>query len=644
MFDHLMEPIQIGSLSLKNRSVFPAMGTRYCTDDGHVLDQLIDYHVRRVQGGCALNITEAVAVHRRGSVTKMLQISDDSYIPGLKKLTDAIHENGGKACIQLWESGMACLRTPGSKPLLPRDLPLGPNMVLPAATIEEIHEAVKAFGTAAKRAVEAGFDCMEFHAAHFYSPHEFLTPAFNNRTDEYGGSKENRARYPLECIREIRANIPADMPLILRIDSMDDDLPGGLTTEDIIEFCLWAKEAGVDILSISRGNKISPRAMCLEVPPIDVERGFNIEPAAKIKAGTGMPLIGVGRVNDPAMADAMIAEGKIDMIAMGRAQIADPDFMTKAKEGRVEDILRCIGCNQGCYDYCTMEKPITCLRNPEVGKEAYFASLSKAETPKTVLVAGGGIGGIEAAIRATMQGHHAVLAEKADELGGQFIIAGKAPRKEEMELAVRSRAEQAKRAGIDIRLNTEVTKELLDEIRPDAVISAVGASPIHLNIEGTDGKNVYTANDVLLGKAVPQGKTVIIGGGLVGLETAEYVRALGNPTTVVEMLEEAGKDIGMGRKAMVLSNLKAAEIETMVNTKVLSIIEEGVNALQNDEELFIPADSVIVAVGSTPNSSDEIEQWCTDHNVFFRRIGDAVKARRALNAVHEATEAVIEIA
>ena len=643
MFDHLMEPIQIGSLSLKNRSVFPAMGTRYCTDDGYVLDQLIDYHVRRVQGGSALNITEAVAIHRRGSVTKMLQISDDSYIPGLKKLTDAIHENGGKVGIQLWESGMACLRTPGSKALLPCDLPLGPNMVLPAATVEEIHEAVKAFGAAARRAVEAGFDCVEFHAAHFYSPHEFLTPAFNRRTDEYRGSKENRARYPLECIREIRANIPADMPMIMRIDSMDDDLPGGLTNEDIIEFCLWAKEAGVDVLSISRGNKISPRAMCLEVPPIDVERGFNIEPAAKIKAATGMPVIGVGRVNDPEMADKMIAEGKIDMIGMGRAQIADPDFIAKAKEGRTEDILRCIGCNQGCYDFCTMGMPITCLRNPEVGKEAYFASLPKAEAPKTVLIAGGGIGGIEAAIRAVKQGHHAILAEKTGELGGQFIIAGKAPRKEEMEQAVRSRAEQAKRAGVEIRLNTEVTKDLLDEINPDAVISAVGASPIHLNVDGIDGKNVYTANDVLLGKAVPQGKTVIIGGGLVGLETAEYVSALGNPVVVAEMLEEAGKDIGIGRKAMVLANLKAAGIEIRVNTKVLSIAEDSVKALQDEEETWIPADSVVIAVGSTSNSSDELEQWCTEHHVFFRKIGDAVKARRALNAIHEATEAVIEI-
>lgn len=210
-------------------------------------------------------------------------------------------------------------------------------------------------------------------------------------------------------------------------------------------------------------------------------------------------------------------------------------------------------------------------------------------------------------------------------------------------MAVRSRAEQAERAGIDIRLNTEVTTELLNEIKPDAVISAIGASPIHLNIAGIDGKNVYIANDVLLGKAVPQGKTVIVGGGLVGLETAEYVRALGNETTVVEMLEEAGKDIGLGRKAMVMFNLKAAGIEIMTNTKVLGITDDGVKALQNEEEVLIPAESVVVAVGSTANNSDAIEQWCKENNIFFRKIGDAVKAGRALNAIHEATEAVIEI-
>ena len=643
MFDHLFSPVRINGLELKNRIILPAMGSRFCTEDGRVIQQLIDFHTARVDGGCAMNVVEAVSINKTGAVTSMLQISDDSYIEGFRKLTDAIHEHGGTACIQLWESGIASRATPGSKPLLPSDIPLGPNMVMKGATVEEIHTAVEQFGQAAKRAAEAGFDAVEFHAAHFYSPHEFLTPAFNRRTDEYGGSKENRARYLLESIRSIRDNIPADMPLIMRIDSMDDDLPGGLTTEDIIEFCLWAKEAGVDALSISRGNKLSPRAMNLEVPSIDIPRGFNIEPAARIKEGTGMITIGVGRINDPEMADSYVREGKVDIVAMGRAQLSDPNFANKARDGRADDIVRCIGCNQGCYDHTFAGKPITCLRNPEVGREKEFAALKKTETPKKVLVIGGGVGGIEAAIRADSLGHHVTLAEKSGQLGGQFILAGKAPRKGEMEAAALSRAEQLKKTSVNILMDTEVNEAFLDEFKPEAVISAVGAHPVTLSVEGIDSDRVLSANDVLAGKAEARGNTVVIGGGLVGLETAEFVRAKGNPVTVIEMLDEVGKDIGVGRKAPVMVELKISGIVTEVNAKCTKVSDNGVEIEQNGETRTIPADTVIIAVGSEPNNSDFAEKWCETHQVFFRKIGDAVKARRALNAIHEGVEAAIAI-
>lgn len=643
MYKNLFEPITINGLTLKNRIILPAMGTRYCTDDGRVIDQLVDYHARRAKGGCGMNVTEAVAIRHSSAVTKMLQISDDSYIEGYKKLTDAIHENGGKACIQLWESGMACMRTPGAKALLPNDLPLGPGMVLSGATVEEIQDSVKAFGEAAKRAVKAGFDSVEFHAAHFYAPHAFLTPAFNKRTDEYGGSLENRARYLLESIREIRRNIPDEMPMLMRIDAFDDFLPNGLTIEDIIEFCKMAKEAGVDVLSISRGNKLVPVAMNYEVPSIDVPRGFNIENAAKIKEATGMPTIGVGRVNDPEQADGYIKDGKIDIIAMGRSQICDPDFANKAMEGRAEDIIRCVGCNQGCYDNCTSSTPITCLRNPEVGREAEFADIKKTENPKKVLVIGGGVGGMEAAARAKSLGHDVILVEKTGELGGQFILAGKSPKKEEMEAAARSRAMQVAKMGIDIRFNTEATEAVLDEINPDAVICAIGASPIMLNLEGATSESLMAANDVLMGNVLPKGDTVVIGGGLVGLETAEYIATKGNKITVVEMLDEAGKDIGFGRKAVFLASIKAAGIEILTNAKCTKIEKTGVIVEQDGELKEISAESVVIAVGSAPNNAETIEKWCQKKGVSCVKIGDAVKARRALNAIHEAVAAAISI-
>lgn len=241
----------------QHRVVFPAMGSRFCTDDGYVIDQLIDYYKARAAGGCGLNIVEATAVCRPGAVFRMLQISDDSYISGLKKLTEAIHEAGGKACIQLWQGGIAASQTPNSTLVVPSDIPMGEGKVIPGVSKEVIHECVRCFGEAAKRSVEAGFDCVEFHAAHKYSPHHFLSPALNHRTDEYGGSFENRARYPLECIRAIRENIPDDMPIPIRIPAKDDELPTGLTIEDMIEFSKMAQEAGADVLDISRGNLVT---------------------------------------------------------------------------------------------------------------------------------------------------------------------------------------------------------------------------------------------------------------------------------------------------------------------------------------------------------------------------------------------------
>ncbi|MBP3398328.1 MAG: FAD-dependent oxidoreductase, partial [Erysipelotrichaceae bacterium] len=605
-------------------------------------DQGVKYYAERAKGGCGLITTEAVAVWKPGYVSYMLQISDDSYIPNFKKLTDAIHAAGGKASIQLWQAGMAAMKTPGSVLVMPSDMPLGPGRMIPGASKETIHAVVKAFGEAAKRAVEAGFDALEYHAAHFYSPHAFLCPATNRREDEYGGSFENRARFLIESIQAIRANMPDDMPLIMRIGALDDDIPNGLTIEDTIRFCKMAKEAGVDVLNISRGNKIT-KAMRLEVPSLDIPRGFNIENAAKIRKETGMLTIGVGRVNDPDQAEEIIASGKTDMVVIGRAQIADPYFCNKAKEGRKEDILNCVGCNQGCYDNCVYGKPITCLRNPAVGREEEFDQLKKTETPKKVLVVGGGVAGMEAAYMAHKLGHNVTLAEKTDKLGGQFLLAGKAPRKHEMEAAVNKRAAQIVRDGVQVVLNTVVDEEFLESFKPEVVIASHGASPIMPNIEGADGKNVYNFVEVLEGKAKPEGHTVVVGGGLVGLEVAEYVRSNGNEVTVVEMLDSIAKDVGPGRKTDIMLNVIGAGIKPITDAKCTKITENAVTIETKDGVQEIACDSVIIAVGSKPNCSDWIKGYCENNGIICKVVGDAVQARRALDAVHEAVNAVIEL-
>lgn len=643
-FGNLFKPIKIRGMELRNRIIFPAMGTKMATEDRFSTQQLIDYHVARVHGGNGLNMVEVCSVHGPSAPKKFLALSDDKYIPELKKLCDAIHEAGGKAGIQLWQGGLAVGSDREAMIIIPSDMPIrGTEYTIPGASQEIINDVVKAFGEAARRAAEAGFDCIEFHAAHNYSPHSFLSPAFNRRTDEYGGSFENRSRFPLACIKAIRESIPEDMPLFMRIDAQDDYVESGLAIEDIISFCRLAGEAGVDVLDISRGN-ISSAAIKFEVPPVDLPRGFNVENAARIRRETGMLTVAVGRINDPAQAEGILSDGKADMVVIGRGQLADPEFCNKAFEGRVDDIVRCVGCNQGCFDgFVSTEMPhITCLRNPALGREVEYA-LAKTDSPKTVLVAGGGMAGLEAASVLKQRGHNPILCEAGESLGGQFLIAGAAPRKEEMREAAVSMGEQVKRAGVDVRTSTPVTSELLEKIAPQAVIVATGAEPIELNIPGADLPNVTNSHDLLSGKTAASGRVAVIGGGLVGLEVAEYLAEKGNAVTVVEMLDEAGKDLGQLRKICVMESIYMHGIKTLTNAKCVEIKADGVVVEKDGSVQEIKCDSVVVSVGAKPRGHREIEAYCAENGIPCYVIGDALKARRALNAVAEASKVAREI-
>jgi len=638
-FDNLFSPIKIRGLELKNRVVFPAMGTKMATEEGYVTQQLIDYHVARALGGNGLNFTEVCGVHGPSNPAKFLAIHDDKYIPGLKALADEIHAAGGKAGVQLWQGGMAAASYQQEGIILPSDFKVpGSDYVIPGASIETIKEVVKSFGDAARRAVEAGYDCVEFHAGHNYSPHAFLSPAFNKRTDEYGGSLENRARFSLECIRAIRENIPEDMPLFMRIIAHDDNLEGGLTIEEIVEFCKMAKDAGVDVLNVSRGN-FSSAAIKYEVPPVDLPRGFNVANAERIKKETGMITIAVGRINDPAQADEIIASGKADMVVIGRGQLADPEFCNKAREGRVDDIVKCVGCNQGCYDgFVSPDMPhITCLRNPALGKEAEYA-LAKTDKPKKILIAGGGVAGLEAAIILKRRGHNPILCEASDSLGGQFKLAGMAPRKSEMKDAAIAMGEMAKRENVDIRLSTPVTPELISTLQPDEVIIAIGSEPIKPNIPGIDLPHVTNSHDILAGNSSAGGNIVVIGGGLVGLEVAEYLAEKNNNITVVEMLDEVAKDLGYLRKICVMENMYMSGIKSITNAKCVEIKENAV-VIEKDNKLEeIPCDSVVIAAGARSRTSEALAVYCKENNIPYHIIGDAVSARRALNATAEAAQ------
>lgn len=644
MFEKLFEPIQIRGMTLNNRIVMSAMGTHESAEsvDGKsVTDKLIAYHVARAKGGNGLNTVEVTAIDEASSPHGFLSIANDSYIPGFKKLNDAVHEAGGKTCIQLWQGGLAVASDPKAEILLPCDMPLSPQYTVPAITSERLWDIINKFGQAAKRCVEAGFDSIEFHCAHNYLPHSMLSGGINHRTDEWGGSFENRKKFPLECIKSIRHNIPDDMPLLMRIDCHDDMLEGGLTVEEVIEFCKDAKELGVDVLNISRGN-ILTAATLYEVAPVDIENGFNVEDAARIRKETGMLTMPCGRINTPEFAEKILEEDKADLIVMARSQLADANFCNKAKAGQLNKIRYCMGCNQGCYDtfcaslYDPSIKHITCMRNPGLLEEE-SESLKMTTHPKKVLIIGGGIAGMEAAIDLKGTGNTPIIYESSSSLGGQFSLAGVISAKKDFKKAVDHMIKNIQEQNIEVHLNTECTKEMIKEIDPDALIISIGSSPIVLPIPGKE--KCIIAQDVLSDKETVAGDhIVIIGGGLVGFETAEYLAAKGKTITILEMQEKALQDLGSLRQITAQFALQQLPITIQTNAKVEKI-EDKVIANVNGELKECPYDSVIMAVGS---KSNDISPY-NDLDIPTYVIGDAKKAGVALDAFRDAYHTVLDI-
>jgi len=635
----LFQPISIKGMTIRNRVMLPGMTTRLCLDGGYVSDEMIAYYASIARGGCGLIVLEATSVHAPSAPKNFLQICSDDHIPGLRRLAEAIRAEGAKVSVQLWQGGFAAWATdPALVAMVPSEMEFR-GYKMPGASRELIAEAVEAFGEAARRACEAGFDSVEFHCGHQYSPAHFLS-GFNKRTDEYGGSLENRARYPLACIRAMRAKVPADFPIGMRVVTQDDYIPDGNTLEDTVTFINWAADAGVDFVNISRGNKMTA-AFRYEVPSLYVPKGFNLDSAARIKAGVKIPVAGGGRVVDPELAEAYVADGRLDMVFIGRPQICDPEWCNKAREGRLEELTRCLACNQGCLDNVQQaggSKNVTCVLNPVAGHNLE-RTIERTDSPKTVVVIGGGMGGMKAAQVLHQRGHRPILLEASDHLGGQFVLAGRAPHKEGLEQAANHLAGQLRRAGVDVRLNTKADEALLGALKPDAVIAATGGVPMHLPVPGADGENVHGFVDVLNHRTSFTGDTVVIGGGLVGLECAFYLADRGCKVSIVDMLPRIGAEISGGQMIDTMINIQAAGFNQVPNATCVEITPEGVVVEIGGEKQLIPGRNVVLATGSRSADHAWIEQYCAERGIECRVIGDAAECRRVINAIQEAVDA-----
>ena len=630
---NLLSPIKIKTMELSNRVVLPPMGTNLGNPDGSVSEANLAYLKRMARGGAGLIIIEVCAVHPSApSINSELCVYEDRFVPGLRKLTEIAHAAGSKIALQLHHAGRESLYLLKQKKAIApspiRSLVFG--LTPREMTLEDIKEIIAAFGTAAARAQEAGFDAVEVHGAHGYLLTQFLSALCNQRSDEYGGSLANRGRFIVEVLQEVRRRVGGDFPISLRI-SAEEFIKGGYTVEDIQPILPDFVKAGADIIHTSLGTL---SLGSITSAPLEYEPGFNAWRAKKVKEVVNVPVIAVGRFTDPAQADEVIGRGEADLVAFGRQFLTDPDFLLKAREGRSEDIRKCIACNQGCIERLILgEGTIRCAINPETGQETVYPQ-GPAAVRRNVWVIGAGPGGLTAAYEAARRGHKVTLFEREKTAGGQLRFASKSPFKSAYEEWGTWLISQVKKMGVSLRTGTEVTGRMIEEGKPDAVILATGGERIMPAIPGIDLPIVCDAWQVLGGEVTPKGQVVVIGGGLIGMETADYLLKKGTQVTLVEELKRSPVLKITSHGYMLHTRIREGNCKLLFNTAVGRIGEGFVITVSDGQEAILsPVDQVIVAVGLKPR--DNLKKFLQAKEIPHSVIGDALQPRRIIEATEE---------
>lgn len=625
-FEKLFQPGKIGFLNIANRIIMAPMVTHYAKE-GAATERMISYYAERAIGGTGLIILEA-AYPRTGGQPGRVHIWNDTFIPGLRQLTDEVHRLGGKIAIEINPSrGRADEKDPISASKIPHPLT---GIIPRVPDLAEIRKLEKDFGKSVVRAKEAGFDAVMIHGGSGYLISEFLSPRTNQRRDGYGGDVRGRARLAMEIVQESKKKAGKDYPILLRLTA-SERMEGGISLENVLETCRLVCEAGVDAIDVVSGVA---ETMEWVVPSMYFPLAYNVPFAEEIKKIVNVPVLVSGRINDPFLAEEVLEKRKADFIVMGRALLADPQFPLKAKEGRVAEIRKCLGCLR-CVESFSARSPLICTVNPVLGKEREFEP-GKCKMRKKVLVIGGGPGGLQAAVTAAESGHEVVLMEKEKKLGGQVNLAAAPPDKGELINIIKYLMTQLENMKENVRViyGQKGTRASIENINPDVIIAATGSVPLIPNIPGIEAKRVVTSRDVLSERVNLGKKAIILGGGTMGCETAEYLAEKGQEVVILEILPDLATDAIPWMRKIIIERLRQKGIRAFTGVREERITKDGVEIVDRAEHrVFINADDIIIAAGSTPDP--DLPRSLKDMAKEFYEIGDCKEARRILEAIYE---------
>ena len=629
--DKLFSPFTVKHINLKNRIVMPPLASFLIGDDGSITDATIEHYRRRAAGGPAMVIMEACAVSPEGIVSPHQPvIYDDRHIDGLSKIAAAIKEEGAVAALQIHHGGrQTSAKVIHRKPLAPSPLPCPAiRGDVEPLTVDGIQNLVQIFGVAAARAYRAGFELIEIHGAHGYLVNQFLSKFSNIREDEYGGDVAGRTRFAREIVEEVCRRTDHALPVSFKI-SAEEYVDGGLTTKDSIEILKILIKAGIDLVQVSAGNDVTPEWIS---QPMFMEKACLVESASRVKKAVDIPVMAVGRINDPLIADEIIRQGKADLVCIGRGLLADPEMPLKAKNGRLDEIRTCIACNT-CMQSIFKKGRIECLVNPMLGREDEMAFIP-TKSPKKVMVVGGGPGGLNVAWVAAKRGHTVHVYEKRNVLGGQLVPGSMPGHKAELRSLIHFQIRQTELYGVKCHLNHEVTAKDIKSLDPDVVVLATGSLPAMPAVQGIGKKIVLTYADVLNGGPIPSNRVIVVGGGPTGLELALYLTERGCTVTVIEMLPKIGSGMESITRKVILKKLKKNNAAMLTDARLSKIENNGVVVVnQDNRETFIEAERVVIAIGTKPDTKlyDKVKPL----GYKIHQIGDCLEPRCAKDAIYD---------